>query len=122
MPENSWPPSQAPPPGATPLEREREGDGRKVSGLRKKARSCSSTRQALLSLSLSPSLFSLFLTCSMMATLISGCLDSSYAQDRPADPAPTMMTSHSAYSSRSYGGEKRRGEERKGRGEEREKG
>jgi len=73
------------------------------------------SRQALsLPLSLSLSL----LTCSMMATLISGCLDSSYAQDRPADPAPTMMTSHSAYSSRSYGGEKRRGEERKGRGEE----
>jgi hypothetical protein len=40
MAENSWPPSQAPPPGATP--------------------------------------------CSMMATLISGCFDSSYAQDRPA--------------------------------------
>ena len=34
-------------------------------------------------------------------TLTSGCLESSYAQDNPAEPAPTIMTSHSAYSCRS---------------------
>mmetsp|Transcript_37552 Transcript_37552/g.95356 ORF Transcript_37552/g.95356 Transcript_37552/m.95356 type:complete len:251 (+) Transcript_37552:167-919(+) len=34
--------------------------------------------------------------CSTRATLTSGNLDSSYAHDRPAEPAPTMTTSHLA--------------------------
>lgn len=37
----------------------------------------------------------------LLPTLTLGYFDSSYAQERPADPAPTMMTSVSAYSSRS---------------------
>jgi len=56
--EHSWPPSQAPPPGATP--------------------------------------------CSMMAILTSGAiLDISYAHERPAEPAPTITMSVSAYLSMS---------------------
>lgn len=35
-------------------------------------------------------------TCSMMATFTSGYLLSSYAQERPAEPAPTITTSTSA--------------------------
>mmetsp|Transcript_38369 Transcript_38369/g.95030 ORF Transcript_38369/g.95030 Transcript_38369/m.95030 type:complete len:247 (-) Transcript_38369:196-936(-) len=58
MADMSWPPSQAPPPGAT--------------------------------------------DCSIMAILSSGYLLSSYAQLRPAEPAPVMMTSDSAKSYMSF--------------------